>query len=198
MSQLASVGIVPRATYDFSELRGGTVRIPIAQRVDVAGAWSLALEFRVYDAAIGEGAAVTLCAAADSSSFETDGPSVLQTKTAKGEDIAALRIDSKTVTPFYQIVRIPADEIGLCLAVILEAQGAKQAGPKLSLSIDLLLRGEQEAIVPAADLVEPVITRPEQEESSSGAVRSKIAAAAQAAMMRRPLRRYPRWREIVV
>jgi hypothetical protein len=40
MSHLTSVGIVPRAFFDFSELRGGTVRVPIAQRVDVAGASS--------------------------------------------------------------------------------------------------------------------------------------------------------------
>jgi hypothetical protein len=130
--------------------------------------------------------------------MDTVDPPILQTKTAKGEDIAAFVIDSKTVTPLYQIVRISADEIGACLAMILEARGGVEGGPKLSLSIDLLLRGGREDHEPAAaGLVEPIITRPEQGERISEAALSRVATAARGATMSRP-RRYARWREIVV
>jgi hypothetical protein len=200
MSHLTSVGIVPRGFFDFSELRNGTVRVPIAQWVDVAGASSLALEVRVFDATIAGKASVTLRVAADSSSPETDGPSILQTKTAKGEDIATFVIDSKAVMPLYQIVKIPADEVGLCLAVILEARGAESAGPKLSLSIDVLIRESGDAREGGADFIEPVIARPDHDDSSSGTADAKIAAAARLAMAARTsaLPRYPRWREVVV
>jgi hypothetical protein len=140
---------------------------------------------------------VTLRVAADSSSQETDGPSILQTRTAKGEDIATFLIDSKAAMPLYQIVKIPADEVGLCLAVILEAHGAESAGPKLSLSIDLLIRESGDAREGGADLIEPVIARPD-DDTSSATGNAKIAAAARLAVAARPLKRYPRWREIVV
>lgn len=198
MNRLTSVGVLPRTAYDFSELRNGAVYVPIAQGIDVEGAPSLSLEVRVHEATIGTGSAVTLRVAADSSSMDTVDPPILQTKTAKGEDIAAFVIDSKTVTPLYQIVRISADEIGACLAMILEARGGVEGGPKLSLSIDLLLRGGREDHEPAAaGLVEPIITRPEQGERISEAALSRVATAARGATMSRP-RRYARWREIVV
>jgi hypothetical protein len=58
MSHLTSIGVIHRTTYDFRELRGGTVRVPIAQRIEVAGATGLTLELWVYEAQIGADAAV--------------------------------------------------------------------------------------------------------------------------------------------
>src|SRR5262245_46184439 len=99
MSQLTSIGVVPCATFDFRELRGGTVRVPIAQRIDVAGATGLTLELWVYEAQIGADAAVTLRVANDGYTPENPGFGVLQTKNTKGEDISAFVIDSKTTLP---------------------------------------------------------------------------------------------------
>jgi hypothetical protein len=197
MRQLTSVGIVPRTTYDFRELRSGTVKVPIAQQIDVAGATGLALELWVDEAAICAEASVTLRAANDGYSPETQGSSVLQTRTAQGKEICMFTIDSNTSLPLYQLIRIPAEEIGRCLAVILEARGGPDGGPHLSLAIDLLLRGTNEAGESMVSGVQSIVTSPQGEEVGSGPAMDRIAYAARQATARAP-RRYARWREIVV
>lgn len=199
MSGVTSIGIIPRTTYDFRELRQGTVRVPVAQRIDVAGATSLALELWVFDARIGAGASVTLQAASDGYSPDSPNSDILQTKTAKGDKIAEFVIDSKTALPLYQTIKVLVEDIGRCLALILEVRGGADGGPHLSLAIDLLMRGtkETEDLV-EADVVQPIVTHPEAEEGVAGPAKARIASATRQAMMRKPLRRYPRWREIVV
>jgi hypothetical protein len=195
MSQLISVGIIPRTTYDFRELREGTVKVPIAQRIDVSGATALTLELWVYEAQFGAKSSLTLRAANDGYTPENPDSSILQTRNAKGDDISVFVIDSQTELPLYQTISIPGENIARCLALILEATGGPKGGPQVSLSIDLLLRGASEE---TARGVEPIITDPGTEDAVSGAALARIASASRAAVAARALPRYPRWREIVV
>jgi hypothetical protein len=120
----------------------------------------------------------------------------LQTRTARGEPIADFVIDSKTVLPAFQLIPIPTEHIGRRLALVLEVSGGAKDGPKLTLTIDLLVR-ETAAADP---LVEPIVTAPDAEDTVSSAGMARIATAARQALApagARP-RRYPRWREIVV
>jgi hypothetical protein len=169
--------------------------VPIAQRIDIAGATRLALQVWVYEAEIGAGS-ITLLAANDGYSPENPDSSILQTKTFKGEPIAEYVIDSIATFPLYQTVTIPAEAIGRCLAVILEVKGGPEGGPRFSLALDLLASGlsDSERLV---DLVEPIITRPEKEENTSSPAAERLATAARDALSTRRPRRYPRWREIV-
>jgi len=196
MARVISVGIVPRGTYDFRGLRGGSVSMPLVQRVDVANADTLALELWVHDGQVPNGARLVLHAASDGSADGSDAAPLLQTRTAAGESIANFVVDSETVLPTFQLIPIPTEHIGRRLALMLEVSGGPTDGPKLTLAIDLLVR-ETAASEP---LVEPIITAPDAEDSASSACMGRIATAARealAAVRPRP-RRYPRWREIVV
>src|SRR5262249_8272628 len=98
-----------------------------------------------------------------------------------------------------QTIKIPAEDVARCLAIILEARGGPAGGPHLSMSIDLLVRGTPELAQPVeAGEVQAIVTPPEAEEGIADPARARIACAAREALtMRRP-KRYAAWREIVV
>lgn len=191
MGTFASVGIVLRGVYDFSNLRDGVVSLPIALGIDVSRAELMTLEIWIHEGAFPEGSSISIFAGADGSGPESQSHSILQTRTAAGQEIARATVDSKTRLPHFQTLPVPVQHVPRAMAVLLEVTGGKH-GPRFSLAVDLVLRESTNEL----PVVEPIVTSPDREDARAAA-HARVAEAATMATSRIP-RRYPRWREIVV
>ena len=134
--------IVPRTSYDASALTGGVIRFPVAQHIDVLGYSRAALQVRVYRGSVPSGATVTVQVADDGSDPTEPGMTLLQPKTAAGDEIGAVTLTERTAFPFYQSISIdvPAT-IGRLMAVLLSFEGGAEAGPVIEIGLDLVLSG---------------------------------------------------------
>jgi hypothetical protein len=134
--------IIPRTTYNLSELIRGTIGVPVAQHIDVLGYSRAALQVRVYRGTIPNGASVTVQLADDGFDPSEPGPTLLRTTTTDGKDIGSVKLDEGTAFPFYQsiLVEVPA-AISRMAAVVLSFVGGAEAGPLIEVGLDLVLTG---------------------------------------------------------
>jgi hypothetical protein len=138
----ALVRILPRTRYDLGELRDGSLRLPVAQHVDVVGFERATLQVRVHAGTLPAGSSLQVLLADDG--FDPDDPATvpLQTSTVDGGDIGALTIPEGTMFPFYQSVStVVPGVLGRFLAVVLAFTGGAEGGPAVELGLDLVLTG---------------------------------------------------------
>ncbi len=138
----ALVRILPRTSYDFTGLTGATVRIPVAQHIDVLGYQRAALQVRVYSASLPAGATVTVQLADDGFSADDPASAFLQTTKADGGEIGSIELTEHTVFPFYQSISSEVPGVfGRLMAVLLSVKGGADAGPSIEFGLDLVLTG---------------------------------------------------------
>ncbi len=145
MSSLSSqslIRLLPTTRYDFSALRGGPITIPVAQRLDVLGYDTAALQLRVLSGRLSPGSTVKVLLADDGHDPDVPDVPLLQTQSPTGEDIASIELTSATVLPFYQTLAttIPG-KVGRMMAVLVSFTGGDEGAPSVVLSMDLLLTG---------------------------------------------------------
>jgi hypothetical protein len=142
MGSQALVRILPRTHYDFSGLRDGVVRIPIAQHIDVLGYQRATLQVRLYSGALPAQSSLRIQLADDGFSHDDPANAFLQTMTAEGQEIGTLEIAERTVFPFYQSISTAVPGVfGRLMAVLVSFSGGTGGGPSVVMSMDLVLTG---------------------------------------------------------
>jgi hypothetical protein len=136
------IRLLPTTRYDFSALRGGTIMVPIAQRIDVLGFEVAALQLRVLSGQLPPGSAVKVLLADDGYDPDVPDAPLIQTQLPTREDIASIELPPATVFPFYQTLSTPIPgKLGRMMAVLVSFDGGEDGGPSVVLSMDLLLTG---------------------------------------------------------
>jgi hypothetical protein len=136
------IRVVPRTQYDFSGLRNGVVRIPIAQHIDVLGFQRATLQVRIYSGTLPAKSRLQIHLADDGFSADDTTNAFLQTTTASGEEIGTLQLGEGTVFPFYQSISTAVPGvIGRMMAVMVSLTGGADGGPSVVMSLDLVLTG---------------------------------------------------------
>ena len=136
------IRVVPRTQYDFSGIRNGVVRIPIAQHIDVLGFQRATLQVRIYAGTLPAKSRLQIQLADDGFSADDTTNAFLQTTTASGEEIGTLQVAEGTVFPFYQSISTAVPGVfGRMMAVMVSFAGGTHGGPSVVMSLDLVLTG---------------------------------------------------------